>query len=111
MSFFEPPSTSLLAVGAFDVTDAIDRDQELEYVHDVYETMMNPLAAAQQIMLTDSNNTSLTSSYEPSRRVSHDEGDLSSNMPEITPEEIERLMMFDMLRQNFKNDSDITALD
>ena len=47
MSFFEPPSTSLLAVGAFDVTDAIDRDQELEYVHDVYETMMNPLAAAQ----------------------------------------------------------------
>jgi hypothetical protein len=29
-------------------------------------------------------------------------------VPEITPEEIERLMMFDMLRHNFKNDS---ALD
>lgn len=90
------------------MTDGVDREQELNYLHDVYETMMNPLAAAQQLMLAESNNTSLTSSYEPSRRVSSDDNDHSNNMPEITPEEIERLMMFDMLRHNFKNDS---ALD
>lgn len=99
------------------MTDAVDRDQELNYLHDVYETMMNPLAAAQQLMLSESNNTSLTSSYEPSRRVSQDDNDLSNfnssneTLPEITPDEIERLMMFDMLRQNFKNESDISALD
>ena len=60
------------------------------------------------MMLNESNNSSLTSSYEPSRRVSQDDNDQLDNVPEITPEEIERLMMFDMLRQNFKNDS---ALD
>lgn len=98
-------------VEQFDVTDAVDREQELNYLHDVYETMMNPLTAAQQLMLTDSNNTSLSSSYEPSRRVSQDDNDHSNNLPEITPDEIERLMMFDMLRQNFKNESDISALD
>jgi hypothetical protein len=32
-------------------------------------------------------------------------------LPEITPEEIERLMMFDMMRHNFKNDSEVAALD
>jgi hypothetical protein len=32
-------------------------------------------------------------------------------MPEITAEEIERLMMFDMMRQNFKNESDFSAFD
>ena len=60
------------------------------------------------MMLNESNNSSLTSSYEPSRRVSQDDNDQLYNVPEITPEEIERLMMFDMLRHNFKNDS---ALD
>jgi hypothetical protein len=60
------------------------------------------------MMLNESNNSSLTSSYEPSRRVSQDDNDQLDNVPEITPEEIERLMMFDMLRHNFKNDS---ALD
>jgi hypothetical protein len=35
--------------GQFDVTDGgVDREQELNYlIHDAYETMMNPLAAAQ----------------------------------------------------------------
>jgi hypothetical protein len=98
-------------VEGFDVTDVVDREQELTLLHDVYESMMNPLVAAQQLMLTDSNNTSLTSSYEPSRRVSQDDNDHSSYLPEITPEEIERLMMFDMMRHNFKNDSEVAALD
>jgi hypothetical protein len=35
--------------GQFDVTDGgVDREQEINYlIHDAYETMMNPLAAAQ----------------------------------------------------------------
>ena len=65
----------------------------------------------------DSNNDNANSSSFDlsmnSRRISQDD---SSNeevsfIPEITAEEIERLMMFDMMRQNFKNESDLSSFD
>lgn len=65
----------------------------------------------------DSNNDNANSSSFDlsmnSRRISQDD---SSNeevsfVPEITAEEIERLMMFDMMRQNFKNESDLSSFD
>ena len=65
----------------------------------------------------DSNNDNANSSSFDlsmnSRRISQDD---SSNeevsfVPEITAEEIERLMMFDMMRQNFKNESDLSPFD
>lgn len=67
----------------------------------------------------DSNNTFNTtassSSFDlgiNSRRASQDDslGEVSQ-VPEITAEEIERLMMFDMMRLNFKNETEFRALD
>jgi hypothetical protein len=47
-----------------------------------------------------------------SRRGSQDDSlGEASLVPEITAEEIERLMMFDMMRKNFKNESDFSAFD
>lgn len=64
---------------------------------------------------TNNYNTTNSSSFDVSmnsRRASQDDSlGEGSYMPEITAEEIERLMMFDMMRQNFKNENDFSAFD
>ena len=71
------------------------------------------MAASEDDSNNDNANSSSFDLSMNSRRISQDD---SSNeevsfVPEITAEEIERLMMFDMMRQNFKNESDLSPFD